>query len=86
MKKLFTFLLALIAGAGTLFAQSGTCGKDGDNLTWELDNNGILYITGTGAMADWTYDSPAPWYDKRSGIQSVEIEEGGHLHRQFGFL
>ena len=76
MKKLFTFLLALLAGAGTMFAESGSCGKDGDNLTWELDNNGILYITGTGAMADWTYDSPAPWYDKRTSIQSVEIEEG----------
>lgn len=76
MKKLFTFLLALIAGVGTMFAETGTCGKDGDNLTWELDNNGILYITGTGAMADWTYDSPAPWYDKRTSIQSVEIEEG----------
>lgn len=76
MKKFFTFILALAVGTGTMWAETGTCGKDGNNLTWELDNNGILYITGTGAMADWTYDSPAPWYDKRSGIQSVEIEEG----------
>ena len=41
MKKLFTFLLALIAGVGTLFAANS--GKCGDNLTWSYD--GVDTIT-----------------------------------------
>ena len=33
---------------------SGTCGAEGnngDNLTWILDDEGVLTISGTGAMA-----------------------------------
>ena len=46
MKKIFTFILALIAGAGMLYAESGKCG---DNLKWDL-TNGVLTISGTGDM------------------------------------
>ena len=53
MKKIFTFLLALIVGVGTVFAESGTCG---DNLTWELDG-GVLTIFGTGNMSNYKSDS-----------------------------
>lgn len=36
--------------------QSGTCG---DNLTWVLDDRGLLTISGTGEMLDYDYyDSP----------------------------
>ena len=44
---------------------SGSCGE---NLTWTLDEEGTLTISGTGAM-----DS-APWKQKK--IQKVIIEEG----------
>lgn len=47
-KKLFTFLLALVAGIGSMWAQtpSGTCGE---NLTWEFNpETGALTISGTG--------------------------------------
>lgn len=72
--KLFTLFLALMAGAGTVFAQSsGTCGKDGNNLTWTL-SGGTLTISGTGDMAD--YSNTNPWYDNRSSIKSVVIEAG----------
>ena len=75
MKKIFIFILALAASAGTVFAQSsGTCGKDGDNLTWTLSTEGTLTISGTGAMAD--YSNTNPWYDNRSSIKSVVIEAG----------
>ena len=70
--KLFTLLLALAASVGTLFAESGTCG---DNLTWDL-TDGVLTISGTGAMTDWddwNGDSKAPWYKYRQGITSVTI-------------
>ena len=50
---------------------SGTCG---DNLTWSLDNSGILTISGNGDMA-WTSTS-SPWYLKSLSIQKVVIENG----------
>ena len=51
---------------------SGTCGE---NLTWTLDSNGILTISGTGAMADYFYYE-APWSDYYDAIRSVVVEEG----------
>ena len=70
--KLLTLLIALIASVGTLFAESGTCGE---NLTWDL-TGGVLTISGTGAMTDYTFSDPAPWFGSRSSITSVIIENG----------
>ena len=59
---------------------SGTCGAEGDgsNLTWTLFKDGVLEISGTGAMASWTYSNAhAPWYDYlRYKIKSVVINDG----------
>jgi hypothetical protein len=52
---------------------SGTCGK---NVTWTLDDTGTLTISGTGDMEDYTYNTPAPWYNQKSSITSVVIEDG----------
>ena len=73
--KLFTLFLALIASTGLLFAESGTCGANGDNLTWELTDS-VLTISGTGAMKDWNGQSSVPWYSYCSSIKSVVIETG----------
>ncbi len=55
---------------------SGTCGADGDNLTWTLNAcDSTLIISGTGAMANY----PAlnmPWKDYRTSITSVIISDG----------
>ncbi len=52
---------------------SGTCG---DNLTWSLDTEtGLLEITGTGDMENYSYDS-FPWYSYRSSITAVNIAFG----------
>lgn len=48
---------------------SGVCG---DNLTWTLDEDGVLNISGTGEM----YDEDQPWMDCGVMIQSVVIESG----------
>ena len=52
---------------------SGTCGE---NLTWTLDSEGTLTISGTGAMTDYSNsdDSQAPWFN--SSIKSAIIESG----------
>ena len=71
MKKLFTLFLALAASVGTMFAESGTCGE---NLTWDL-TNGVLTISGTGAMNDYSYGG-APWYGNRENISQVVINDG----------
>lgn len=53
---------------------SGTCG---DNLTWVLDDEGILTIEGTGEMYDWDSKSLAPWAsDSYNSIRSVVIKDG----------
>ncbi len=53
-------------------ASSGTCG---DNLTWTLDDEGTLTITGTGPMDNWTNSNEVPWYNDRASIKTVTIED-----------
>ncbi len=76
MKKLFTFLLAIVASIGTMFAASGKCGE---NLTWELTDD-VLTISGTGAMNNYslgsTGSSTAPWNSYSSSIKSIIIKWG----------
>ena len=57
---------------------NGVCGKDGDNLTWELTAKGVLTISGTGEMKDYygAESSYAPWYEQRSSIKSIVIDAG----------
>ena len=57
-------------------ASNGTCGANGDNLTWALDDEGTLTISGEGNMKDYQYSSFFPWYNNRFEIQTVIIEDG----------
>ena len=50
---------------------SGYCG---DNLTWVLDSDGILTISGTGDMSD--YGSYGPWFRNIINIKNVIIKDG----------
>lgn len=48
-------------------------GKCGDDLTWKLDGNGLLTISGTGAM--WDYDwGETPWFS--GGVKHIVVEKG----------
>ena len=40
---------------------TGTCGAEGDNLTWEISCNGVLTISGTGEMEEWKSFDDVPW-------------------------
>lgn len=60
-----------LTGADFLF---NAITEPGD-ISWNLEN-GVLTISGTGRMANYEYEDPAPWYDKRDLIQSVVIEDG----------
>ena len=69
MKKFFTIFFVLVASVGTMFAENGTCG---DNLTWDL-TNGVLTISGSGDMTNWTSVSRVPWYSFSENISGVNI-------------
>lgn len=51
---------------------TGSCGY---NLTWELDTNGNLTITGAGNMFSYQKDG-APWYNVSDSITSVKLPTG----------
>ncbi len=55
---------------------SGTCGANGDNLTWILYENGTLLIRGSGAMANWSSSSNVPWYSYRETITDIVLPQG----------
>ena len=67
-----------IPTGGTVI-DSGTCGEKGDNLSWTLDDNGVLTISGTGKMKDYDrYYTVAPWKKSEYAdkIQYVLIKGG----------
>ena len=83
-KRLLSFVLAVLMIASLLpatalaadIADSGTCGAEGDgsNLTWTLDSDGVLTISGSGDMYDYGYgSSDAPWHGR---VKSAVIAEG----------
>ena len=95
-KRLLSILLAAVmvltmlplglvdmAYAATV-VDSGTCGKNGDNVTWKLTSDGTLTISGTGDMADfelldtkrWWLGTNTPWCGIRQSIERIKIDNG----------
>ena len=57
------------------------CGECGDNVTFTLDANGVLIISGNGTMQDFEVDHKAkihdtPWRNERKNISAVKILNG----------
>ncbi len=48
-----------------------------ENITWKIEKNGKLTVTGTGDFSDSNGFSRAPWYDSREYITSAEINVTG---------
>ena len=74
---------------------SGYCGGEGDgtNLTWTLDAEGTLTISGEGAMADYKGTSyngvggtSAPWGEHWESLQKLVIEEGVTSIGNYAFI
>ena len=59
------------------YIASGQCG---DNLTWTLDQNGLLTISGTGNMDDYTHtkydegNANTPWSQVSAQIRKIVVE------------
>ncbi len=56
---------------------SGTCGAEGDgsNITWVLTSDSTLTLSGTGAVANFTYGAQ-PWEAYLSAIRTAVVGEG----------
>ena len=74
---MIVFVLALFPGIRLKAATSGTCGNQGDNVKWTLDDDGTLTISGKGAMKNWSVDTSAPSpFQSNTSISKVVIENG----------
>ena len=79
MKKIFSVLTAaimLLVGNISVFASdsegtllSGNCG---DNVTWFINTDNTLVISGNGELNSGGYSSP--WYQYSVGIKKVVVE------------
>ena len=76
--------LALTSKTVISVIASGECGNQGDNLTWQLTGDGVLTVSGTGAMSDYG-SSDTPWVDYRDRIKSVVLESGVNQIGKYAF-
>ena len=70
---LCTILCFCVGSAAS--AETIDSGTWGDNISWSI-NGGLLYISGEGAMTDFTYGQNKAWLNYRSNIVSAVIGEG----------
>ena len=77
-KRLLSILLVLLTALtllplGALADDNNKCGE---NVTWELDEIGILTISGTGDMYNYSSAYPAPWSAKNNDISEITVLDG----------
>ena len=67
-------LFSFVSFAYTSIIDSGECGK---NLTWKLDSNYCLTISGKGEMNNYSVYNPSPWkkYSEEQ-IKKIVVEDG----------
>jgi len=72
----FGIILSMLFAMAVVPASAATSGTCGDNLTWTLDDEGTLTISGTGDMTNYSWASAPPWYSLNSSIRTVIIQSG----------
>ncbi|MCR5088770.1 MAG: leucine-rich repeat domain-containing protein [Oscillospiraceae bacterium] len=84
MRKLFNPIILFIcvltffsfsASASAVDGVGSTSGTCGNSLTWVLDDNGVLTISGSGSMTDYTSSSGTPWELSKSRIKQVKFAD-----------
>ena len=78
MKRWFSafLVLCLIVAMIPVTASAATSGKCGKNLRCSLSNDGVLTISGTGPMYEYSFGDTKPWDSSCSLIKSVVVEDG----------
>ena len=80
--KVLALLLCLVLFAGLLPAGVLAAGTEtaygvcGENLTWTLDENGVLTVAGTGEMTDYSPEGDSFSYPYRQSITAVVLGAG----------
>ena len=64
------------SGGSAIFYISTASGKIGTNLKWTLDFDGVLTISGSGTMKNFSYSSNTPWYAQQDYISKVVVKSG----------
>ena len=54
---------------------SGSCGEEGENIVWKLDNKGVLIIDGNGKIKNYKDETCSPW-TSRKDIVEIIVENG----------
>ena len=80
LKRLLCAAMAMVLLLGCVplsFAEGEISGTYGSNLSWTLDENGHLEISGSGSMKNNNTDPiSVAWYPYRERITSVTLKEG----------
>ena len=66
---LLSFMLCVCANAEIIL--SGSCGN---NVTYTLDDSGLLVIEGSGEMENYNFGNEFPWRSRI--VKQVEIKNG----------
>ena len=77
-KRLLSLAMAIclvlsLLPASAFAAEIVDSGAYGENLTWTLDSDGVVTISGEGPMADFGYDAPLR---TNTDIRAVVVEPG----------
>ena len=70
---MYFFGAAANVSAAATTVSSGSCGE---SVSWSLDSDGMLHITGTGAMKDYDLNNLPPWNEYSSLIKKAVIGNG----------
>ena len=59
-----------------LLSETQASGACGSGMTWRLDVDGVMTISGKGAMADYPTPNVVPWRKRRWDIEKVNVQYG----------
>ena len=84
---LIVVVTALFFGGMTVLADTEPVagGEFGDALTWSLDSEGTLNISGSGSMGSMSYGG-APWHDYTEQIKTIVIGNGVTDIGEYAFM
>ena len=81
---LFVLVMLTVTAVCAVSEESGIPNTCGENLTWSI-REGVLTISGTGKMDDYRSADTPPWYDSRTAVSGIVIEEGATSVGHFAF-
>ena len=72
----FAYILSCIFAMTYTASAQTVSGRCGTSATWSLNESGVLTISGSGDMTDFSTTSKVEWSSYRNEITKVVIEEG----------